>query len=188
MTGCERTFGRLGSRRDFLKLAVPGMGAVALIGWPPQKVFDVRSFGAVGDGVTLDTAAVNRAIAAAARASGGVVQFSRGTYACHSIRLKSNVTLHLDRQATILAAPAGGYDAAEPNPWANYQDFGHGHFPQQSDLGRGPPRHRDPRARPDLGKGTELWRGPDRHRPACLGARRRRQGDCPEELLKGDAA
>jgi polygalacturonase len=128
MTGCERTFGGLSSRRDFLKLAVPGMGAVALVGRPAQNVFDVRSFGATGDGLTLDTAAVNRAIAAAAQAGGGVVRFSRGSYACHSIRLKSNITLHLDRQAVILAAPAGGYDAAEPNPWANYQDFGHSHF------------------------------------------------------------
>jgi polygalacturonase len=116
------------SRRDFLKFAGPGMGAVALVGWPIQKIFDVRSFGATGDGIRLDTAAVNRAIAAAAQAGGGVVRFSRGTYACHSIRLKSNITLHLDRQATILAAPAGGYDAAEPNHWGNYQDFGHGHF------------------------------------------------------------
>jgi polygalacturonase len=116
------------SRRDFLKLAVPGMGVAMLGGWPAQNEFDVRSYGAVGDGITLDTAAVNRAIAAAAGAGGGVVRFSRGTYACHSIRLKSNVALRLERRATILAAPAGGYDAAEPNPWEAYQDFGHNHF------------------------------------------------------------
>ncbi|HEV2300767.1 MAG TPA: glycosyl hydrolase family 28-related protein [Stellaceae bacterium] len=116
------------TRRDFLKQALPVIGGAALAGWREPNLTDVRAFGAVGDGVALDTAAVNRAIAAAARAGGGVVRFSRGTYACHSIRLKSNITLRLDRGATILAAPAGGYDGAEPNPWGRYQDFGHGHF------------------------------------------------------------
>lgn len=116
------------SRRDFLKVAVSGIGGTAFVGWPAQSAIDVRSFGAVGDGIALDTAAVNRAIAAAARAGGGIVRFPHGTYACHSIRLQSNVALRLDRQATILAAPAGGYDAAEPNPWHRYQDFGHSHF------------------------------------------------------------
>lgn len=38
------------------------------------------------------------------------------------------VTLHLAAGATILAAPTGGYDAAEPNaPFEPYQDFGHNH-------------------------------------------------------------
>ena len=116
------------SRRDFLKLAASGVGGTAFAGWPAHGALDVRAFGAVGDGIALDTAAVNRAIAAAARAGGGIVRFPHGTYACHSIRLRSNVALRLDRQATIVAAPAGGYDAAEPNPWHSYQDFGHSHF------------------------------------------------------------
>ena len=41
----------------------------------------------------MDTPAVNRAIAAAAAAGGGTVHFPAGAYACHSIRLKSFVTL-----------------------------------------------------------------------------------------------
>ena len=116
------------SRRDFLKLAGPGIGLAAAGGWPATSDFNVRDFGATGDGTTLDSVAVNRTITAAAAAGGGVVRFPRGTYACHSLRLRSNITLALDRQATILAAPAGGYDAAEPNPWARWQDFGHSHF------------------------------------------------------------
>ena len=48
---------------------------------------------------------------------------------CHSIRLKSFVTLHLEPGAVILAAPAAKYDAAEPNaPFESYQDFGHNHW------------------------------------------------------------
>jgi polygalacturonase len=98
------------------------------------RAFDARSFGATGDGQTLDTDAINKAIEAAATAGGGTVYFSAGTYASYSVHLKSNVALYLDHGATILAAdpPAtnapGGYDAPEPNEWDKYQDFGHTHW------------------------------------------------------------
>lgn len=92
----------------------------------------VRDFGAKGDGRTLDTAAINRAIETTAKAGGGTVFFPAGTYLSFSIRLKSNITLYLDNGATILAAdPAvhkGRYDLPEPNPWDMYQDFGHSHW------------------------------------------------------------
>jgi hypothetical protein len=83
----------------------------------------------VADGKAVDTPAVNRAIAAAAAAGGGTVQFPAGTYACHSIRLRSFVTLYVEPGAIILAAPAFGYDTAEPNgAFERYQDFGHNHW------------------------------------------------------------
>ncbi len=109
------------------------VGAGHVVG-ETTSVFAVRAFGATGDGRTLDTAAVNRAIAAAAAAGGGTVEFAAGDYLCHSIRLQSNVTLHLGPGATLLAAdppPAGqpgGYDAPEPNAWDQFQDFGHTHW------------------------------------------------------------
>ena len=96
--------------------------------------WSVRDYGACGDGTVLDTAAANRAIDAAAEAGGGTVEFPAGDYLCHSIHLRSDVTLHLGAGATIIAAepPApgapGGYDAAEPNEWNQYQDFGHSHW------------------------------------------------------------
>jgi polygalacturonase len=98
------------------------------------ETFDVRKYGAVGDGKTIDTPAVNKAIETAAAADGGTVYFPAGTYACFSIHLKSNITLHLDQGATILAAnpgEQGGYDPAEENEWGDkykYQDFGHSHW------------------------------------------------------------
>jgi polygalacturonase len=97
-------------------------------------VFDIRGFGAVGDGKTIDSPAINRAIEAAS-ANGGTVYVPPGTYLCYSLRLKNAVALYLDQAATILAAgtpregTASGYDPAESNaPWEDFQDFGHNHW------------------------------------------------------------
>src|SRR4051812_40675700 len=123
-------------RRDFLKLASTGvagatggfsLGAHAqttiMPGAGANAVFDVKAYGARGDGSSIDTVAINKAIEAASGQGGGTVRFPSGTYASYSIHLKSNVILYLDAGATILAAdvvPGGAtsgafYDAAEPN-------------------------------------------------------------------------
>jgi polygalacturonase len=100
----------------------------------PGKSYNVRDFGAVGDGNNVDSPAINKAIDAAAGAGGGTVYIPAGTYLSYSIRLKSNIALHLDQGATLLAAEPGergGYDEAEPNPWGDehkYQDYGHSHW------------------------------------------------------------
>lgn len=97
-----------------------------------QNFYNVLNYGAKGDGKTLDTDAINSAIENAAKNGGGTVFFPAGTYLSFSIHLKSNITLHLDNGATILAAdPAihkGKYDSFEPNEWDMYQDFGHSHW------------------------------------------------------------
>ena len=58
-----------------------------------QTAYNVRSFGAKGDGQTLDHRAINRAIAAAARSGGGTVVVPPGMYLCGSIHLQSNIHL-----------------------------------------------------------------------------------------------
>lgn len=138
-------------RRDFLKSAAGLIGAAGVGSMPalaqsrktlPAKrpvapaIFDVRSFGAAGDGKKLDTPAVNRTIDAAFAAGGGTVLFPAGQYVCYSIHLRNNVILELDQGATIVAAevpmegtPRGGYDAAEASDGDNkYQDYGHSHW------------------------------------------------------------
>ncbi len=132
--------GQLFSRRNFLwSGVVGGIGYLSLPSWACAAVaptsFSVRDYGAVGDGKTLDTAAVNKTIDAAAAAGGGTVIFPAGSYLCYSVRLKSNIALYLEPGATIIAADqpqAGqpGYDNFEPNQWGDlvYQDFGHSHW------------------------------------------------------------
>ena len=93
--------------------------------------FNVKAFGATGDGKTLDTSAINKAIDAAATAGGGTVYFPAGSYLSVSIHLKSNISLYLDQGATIVAANTSAdakYDPPEPNEWDKYQDFGHTHW------------------------------------------------------------
>jgi polygalacturonase len=95
------------------------------------RVYDVKAFGAKGDGKALDTVAINKTIDAAAAAGGGTVYFSAGNYLSVSIHLKSNITLYLDQGATIVAANTSKeaqYDPPEPNQWEAYQDFGHSHW------------------------------------------------------------
>src|SRR5690349_5764373 len=64
-----------------------------------DKTYDVKDFGAVGDGVANDTPAINAAIAKANAEGGGTVHFPAGKYAAASIHLKSNIRLHLDKDA-----------------------------------------------------------------------------------------
>ena len=92
-------------------------------------IFDITAFGAKGDGKTQNRDAINKAIEAAAAAGGGTVEFPPGTWVTGSIRLRSNVTLHLERGAVIEASSeAAEYDPPEPNQWDKFQDFGHSHF------------------------------------------------------------
>jgi hypothetical protein len=104
----------------------------AFPGRPADGVYNVRSCGAKGDGATLDTDAINRAIAAAAADGGGTVFFPAGVYRSFSIHLASHVTLRLGHGATLLAAGRKqgepGYDPPEPNRWDQYQDYGHNHW------------------------------------------------------------
>ncbi len=137
------------SRRDLLKaspFALAAAAAPAAFAAPANSVgstptlFDIRTYGARGDGKTIDSPAINKAIEAAAAAGGGTVFFPAGNWLSFSIRLKSNVDLYLAQGCTLLAAESplpgqttgyngGTYDAAEPNTsYDAFQDYGHNHW------------------------------------------------------------
>jgi polygalacturonase len=121
--------------RLFLMLAVLlllGGKSVLAAGGTTSGIYNVRDFGATGDGTTLDSPAINKAIDAAALAGGGTVRLPAGTYLSTSIHLKSNIALYIDQGATLKAASFKTgmlYDAPEDNPNAGaFQDYGHTHF------------------------------------------------------------
>jgi hypothetical protein len=78
-------------------LAKPDAGSASR----PASGFWITKYGAVGDGKTLCTEAINKAIDAAAQAGGGTVYVPAGTWLSGTIFLKSNVTLHLEPGCTI---------------------------------------------------------------------------------------
>lgn len=94
-------------------------------------VYNVKKYGAKGDGKNMDTKAIDKAIDAANAVGGGTVYFPAGDYLSVTIHLKSNVALYIDQGATIVAATkAEGvqYDLPEKGENDIYQDYGHNHF------------------------------------------------------------
>lgn len=93
----------------------------------PDRSYNVRDFGATGDGSTPDSDAVNTAIKRCHDEGGGSVVFPEGNYLLASVRLLSNVRLLLDEKAVITGAKTG-YLKPPKNPNRRYQDHGHSHF------------------------------------------------------------
>ncbi len=67
-----------------------------------KDTFNIMNYGAVADGLTLNTAAINNAIEACAKGGGGTVVIPRGSYITGPIIMKSNINLHLDKGALVI--------------------------------------------------------------------------------------
>ncbi len=81
------------------------------------RLYNVRDYGAKGDGATLDTAAVQAAIDACYRDQGGTVLVPAGVFVIGTTELRSNVTLHLAAGATLLGSADGTqYHAVDAIP------------------------------------------------------------------------
>ena len=96
-----------------------------------NRLCNIKNYGAEGDGKTLDSKAINKAINAAVKAGGGTVYFPPGNYLSGSIHLQNYITLYIDNGATIMAAPVtatNDYDEEEPGTDNKYEDDGHRHW------------------------------------------------------------
>ncbi len=94
------------------------------------RVFDVKSYGAVGDGKTMDTAAITAAIRAANASGGGTVLFPPGVYLTGTFELLSNVTLEVMAGAVIQGS-------ASVTDYANISKYGFAHHYGVDSTGEG---------------------------------------------------
>jgi polygalacturonase len=101
------------NRREIVGYAAASAAALTIkpshvLGAPKAKAatgtYNVKDFGATGDGKTLDTQAINKTIEACSTAGGGTVQVSAGVYLTGTVHLKSNINLQLDAGATLLGS------------------------------------------------------------------------------------
>jgi polygalacturonase len=127
--------------RTSIATVIFSLAVLYSFGQSTKVFYNVRDFGAVGDSVTIDGDAINRAIDAAAAKGGGTIYFPAGIYASYTIRLKSNISLFLEQGAILLGAAhtdKGGYDEPEAKTsYDAYQDFGHNHWQNSLIWGEG---------------------------------------------------
>jgi len=91
------------------------------------RIFNVRDFGATGDGQSLDTAAVQAAIDACAADLGGTVLVPAGSFLIGPIELKTNVALHIAAGGTLLGTTdVSQYHPANGIPLQGDQTMGDG--------------------------------------------------------------
>jgi polygalacturonase len=132
------------SRRNWLgqlSAASLGSGLLAVATVPAQasdspaaddrnlgaRTYNVREFGAKGDGVTLDSAAVQAAIDACNKDHGGMVLIPAGVFVIGPIEMKSNVTLHISAGGTLLGTDDGKqYHAVDAIPLRGDSTLGDG--------------------------------------------------------------
>ena len=94
-------------------------------------VFDVRQYGAKGDGITLDSAAVQKAVDAAGDAGGRVV-LPPGRYLCGTIELRSRVTLEIQQGAVLVGSSR--LEDYRTHTWGHHQDITPWHLLAGHDL------------------------------------------------------
>src|SRR6201996_5049410 len=84
---------------------------------PGDRVYNIRKYGAKGDGITLETNALQAAINACHQDGGGTVLVPAGTFQIGTVELKSNVTLHIAAAGKLLGSADGRqYHAVDEIP------------------------------------------------------------------------
>ena len=93
--------------RNIVAFAVSGLFILpcnSRAGENPPEVFNVKNFGATGDGATLDTLAIKRTINACRQAGGGLVVFPAGKYVTGTFEMFSDMTLEVQSGALIVGS------------------------------------------------------------------------------------
>ncbi len=93
-------------------------------------MFNIRDYGAIGNGASFDSPAIQKAIDACAEKGGGTVFIPAGKYLCGTIHMKSHIHVLFEKGAVLLGSKnINDFDPHEANP-ANceYQDISHSYF------------------------------------------------------------
>ena len=85
----------------------------------PNQSFNATNYGAVGDGMTTNTIALQAAIDAASEKGGGTVEVPAGVFLSGPIRLANQINFHLDSGATLRMLPLEKYPGGTVSP-ANF--------------------------------------------------------------------
>jgi polygalacturonase len=103
-------------RLKCLSIVLAWVAAVAAVHAEETRTFNVREFGARGDGKSLDTGAIQQALDACGKAGGGIVRLPAGTYLCQPIHLRNKTTVQIDPGARLQATddPDHFADARKP--------------------------------------------------------------------------
>lgn len=102
-----------------------------------EKIFNVKEYGAVADGITLDSPAIQAAVDACSAAGGGKVYFPKGEYVLATVFLKDNVHLEFEDGTYVLGAlDFYAYAQQEEIDYPIYQDASHTYFDLAMFVGR----------------------------------------------------
>jgi polygalacturonase len=82
----------------------------------PETIFDVKKYGAVGDGVVTETATIQSAIDAAAKSGGGIVEIPAGIFLSGPLHFASQINLRLDSGAILRMLPIDKYPRGTRDP------------------------------------------------------------------------
>ena len=95
-----------------------------------MNMFDVKQYGAAGDGLQLDSPCIQKAIDACAAVGGGTVFLPAGTYLCGTMHMKSHVHVLIEKGALVLGSKnMADFDPfEEPTEYCAYQDRSHSYF------------------------------------------------------------
>ena len=93
-------------------------------------MYNVKDYGAKGDGITIDTKAVQAAVDACYDAGGGQVYFPEGIFVLGTVHFRSNVEIHISKGATVLGSKNADDFAPYEEDASNtvYQDRSHSYF------------------------------------------------------------